>query len=123
MMMVMMRRRKKEDNNNNDNNNSISFVIIIIVSSTAAAAAATTTTITTTTTTTTTTTDRLVGLVLKASASREEDPGFESRLRREFSGVESDQWLKKIGTPVATLPSAWRYRVSTGTGWPGVSIL
>ena len=29
----------------------------------------------------------------------------------------------KIGTPVATLPGAWRYRVSTGTGWPGVSIL
>ena len=29
----------------------------------------------------------------------------------------------KIGTPVATLPGAWRYRVSAGTGWPGVSIL
>ena len=28
----------------------------------------------------------------------------------------------KIGTPVATLPGAWRYRVSTGTGRPGVSI-
>ena len=25
----------------------------------------------------------------------------------------------KIGTPVATLPGAWRYRVSAGTGWPG----
>ena len=25
--------------------------------------------------------------------------------------------------PVATLPGAWRYRVSAGTGWPGVSIL
>ena len=25
----------------------------------------------------------------------------------------------KIGFPVATLPGAWRYRVSTGTGWPG----
>ena len=30
--------------------------------------------------------DRLVGLVVKASASRAEDPGFESRLRREFFG-------------------------------------
>ena len=30
--------------------------------------------------------DRLVGLVIKASASRAEDPGFESRLRRDFSG-------------------------------------
>ena len=29
----------------------------------------------------------------------------------------------KIGTPVATLPGAWRYRVSAGTGLPGVSIL
>ena len=63
------------------------------------------------------------GLEVKASASRTEDPGFESRLRRDFSGVESYQWLKKSGTPVATLPGAWRYRVSAGTGWPGVSIL
>ena len=29
----------------------------------------------------------------------------------------------KIDTPVATLPRAWRYRVSAETGWPGVSIL
>ena len=28
----------------------------------------------------------------------------------------------KIGTPVATLPGAWRYRVSAGTGRPDVSI-
>ena len=35
--------------------------------------------------------DRLVGLVVKASASRAQDPGFESRLRREFFGVESYQ--------------------------------
>ena len=35
--------------------------------------------------------DRLVGLVVKASASRAEDPGFESRLRRDFSGIESYQ--------------------------------
>ena len=34
---------------------------------------------------------RLVGSVVKASASRAEDPGFESRLRRDFSGVESYQ--------------------------------
>ena len=33
--------------------------------------------------------DRLVGLVVKASASRAEGPGFESRLRRDFFGVES----------------------------------
>ena len=35
--------------------------------------------------------DRLVGLMVKASASRAEDPGFESRLRRDFFGVESYQ--------------------------------
>ena len=34
---------------------------------------------------------RLVGLMVKASASRAEDPGFESRLHRDFSGVESYQ--------------------------------
>ena len=33
------------------------------------------------------------------------DPGFESHLWRDFSEVESYQWL---GTPVATLPGAWR---------------
>ena len=36
----------------------------------------------------------LAGPVVKASASRAEDPGFESRLRRDFSGVESYQWLQ-----------------------------
>ena len=30
----------------------------------------------------------------KASASRAEDPGFKSRLRRDFFRVESYQWLK-----------------------------
>ena len=35
--------------------------------------------------------DRLVGLVVKASASRAEGPGFESRWRRDFFGVESYQ--------------------------------
>ena len=64
----------------------------------------------------------LDGVVVKASASRAEDPGFESHLRRDFSG-SSHTSDSRIGTPVATLPGAWRYRVSTGTGWPGVSIL
>ena len=66
--------------------------------------------------------DRLVGQVVKASASRVEGPGFESRLRRDFLGSSHTSDLN-IGTPVATLPGAWRYRVSTGTGRPGVSIL
>ena len=40
-----------------------------------------------------TATHHLAGIVVvvKASASREEDPGFESRLRRDFFGVESYQ--------------------------------
>ena len=59
--------------------------------------------------------DRLAGLVVKASASRAEDPGFESRLRRDISGSNHTSDLK-IGTPVTTLPGAWRYRVSTGSG-------
>ena len=65
--------------------------------------------------------DRLFGLVVMASASGAEDPGFQSCLRRDFSGSSHTSDLK-IGTPVATLPGAWHYRVSTGTGRPGVSI-
>ena len=91
---------------------------------------------TTTTTTTTTTTIvvvfvvvmnrgdcqqwyRLVGLVVKASASR---AGSNPASAGIFSGSSHTSDLK-IGTPVATLPGAWRYTVSTGTGRPGVSIL
>ena len=59
----------------------------------------------------------------KASASRAEDPGFKSRWRWDFFWGSSHTSDLKIGTPVATLPGAWRYRVSTGTGRPGVSIL
>ena len=35
--------------------------------------------------------NHLDGLVVKASTSTAEHPRFESRLRRDFSGVESDQ--------------------------------
>ena len=38
--------------------------------------------------------DHLVGLVVKASASRAEDPGFESRLRRDFSRSSHTSDLK-----------------------------
>ena len=64
---------------------------------------------------------RLVGQVVKASTPKTEGLEFESRLRRDFSGSSHNSDL--IGTPVATLPGAWRYRVSAGTGRPGVSIL
>ena len=65
---------------------------------------------------------RLVGLVVKASASGAEDLGFESRLRQDFSW-SSHTGDFEIGTPVATLPGAGHYRVSAGTGGPCVSIL
>ena len=66
--------------------------------------------------------DRLVAPMVKVSASGAEDPGFEFRLRRDFSGSSHTSDLK-TGTPVATLPGAWRYRVIARTGRPGVSIL
>ena len=58
----------------------------------------------------------------KASASRAEDPGFDPVCDGIFSG-SSHTSDSKIGTPVATLPGSWCYRVSAGTGRPGVSIL
>ena len=61
--------------------------------------------------------------MVKASASRAEDPGFELRLLRDFLRGSSHTSDLEIGTPVAILPGAWRYRVNAGTGWPGVSIL
>ena len=60
--------------------------------------------------------------MVKAATSGAEDPGFKSRLCWDFSRSSHNSDLK-IGTPVATLPGAWRYRVSAGTGRPGVSIL
>ena len=66
---------------------------------------------------------RLVGLVVRASASRAADPGFDSHLRRGDVFGSSHTRDVKIGTPMATLPGAWHYRVSAGNGCPGVSIL
>ena len=46
--------------------------------------------------------NRCVGLVVKASTSRAEDPGFNSRLRLgDFSRLNHNS---EIGTPMATLP-------------------
>ena len=64
----------------------------------------------------------LIGLVVKASALRAEGPGFESACAGIFPGSSHTSDFK-TGTPVATLPGAWRYRVSAGNGRPGVSIL
>ena len=49
-------------------------------------------------------------------------PGSNPACVRIFLGSSHTNDLK-IGTLVATLPGAWSYRVSTGTGRPGVSIL
>ena len=43
-------------------------------------------------------TSRLDGLVVKASTSGAEDPGIESRLRRDFSGSNHTSDLKIIGS-------------------------
>ena len=65
----------------------------------------------------------LAGLVVKASASRATDPGFDFRLCQGDSSESSHTGDLKVGTPVATLPGAWRDRSSAGTCLPGVSIL
>ena len=49
-------------------------------------------------------------------------PGSNPACAGIFSGSSHTSDLK-IDSPVATLPGAWRYRVSTGTGRPCVSIL
>ena len=67
--------------------------------------------------------DRLVGVVVRASVSRAEDPGFDSRLRRGDFSWSSHTSELQMSTPMAILTGAWRERVSAGTGWPGVSIL
>ena len=58
----------------------------------------------------------------KTSAPRAEDLGFDSRLRRGDYSESSHTSDLEIGTPVATLPGAWRYRVRAGTGLPCISI-
>ena len=68
-------------------------------------------------------THRLVGLVDKASTSRAEDPVFKSRFATVFFSGSSHISDFKIATPVATLSGAGRFRVSAGTGRPGISIL
>ena len=65
---------------------------------------------------------RLIDLVVKASASRAADLGFDSRpFLGNFSGL-SHTGDHKIGTPVATLSGVWQYRVSSGTGFSLVSV-
>ena len=65
---------------------------------------------------------RLFGLVVRRPLRERKVPGSNPACDWFFSGSSHTSDLN-IGTPVATLPGAWRYRVSTGTGRPGVSIL
>ena len=66
--------------------------------------------------------DRLIGLVVKASALRAENLGFNFRLHCGGFPRPSHTSDLNTGTQMATLPGAWRYRVSAGTGWSGVSV-
>ena len=66
--------------------------------------------------------DRLVGLVARRPPRERKAPGSNPACAGIFSWSSHTSDFK-IGTPGATLPGAWRYRVSTGTGRPGVSIL
>ena len=65
---------------------------------------------------------RLLGLVVRRPPQERKVPSSNPAGAGIFSG-SSHTSDSKIGTPVATLPGAWRYRVSAGTGWSGVSIL
>ena len=66
--------------------------------------------------------NRLVGLVVRRPPWEQKIPGSNPACAGIFSGL-SHTSDSKIGTPVATLPGAWHYRVSAGTGQPGISIL
>ena len=62
-------------------------------------------------------TDCLIGLVVRRPPREWKIPGSSPACAGIFSGSSHTSDLK-IGTPVATLPGAWRYRVSAGTGQP-----
>ena len=66
--------------------------------------------------------DHLVGLVVRRPPRERKIPGSNPASAGIFSGSSHTSDLK-IDTPVATLPGAWRYRVSAGIGRPGVSTL
>ena len=59
--------------------------------------------------------DHLVGLVVSRPPREWKIPGSNPACDGIFSGSSHSSDFK-IGTPVATLPCAWRYRVSAGTG-------
>ena len=64
----------------------------------------------------------LVGLVVRRPPRERRIPGSNPACAGIFSWSSHTSDLK-IGTPVANLLGAWCYRISAGTGRPGVSIL
>ena len=64
----------------------------------------------------------LAGLVVRHPPQEWKIPGSNPACNRIFMESSHTSDLK-IGSPVANLPGTWCYRVSTGTGRPGVSIL
>ena len=67
--------------------------------------------------------DLLVGPVVKASVSRAADRGSIPAFGVDFFPRSTHTSDVKTYHSVETLPGVWRYRLSVGTGWPGVSIL
>ena len=64
----------------------------------------------------------------RGDCSSDERLRMKRLVRRAVCGLGRFSWWSytsdlNIGTPVATLPGAWHYWVSAGTGGSGVSIL
>ena len=64
----------------------------------------------------------LIGLLVRHPPQERKTPGSNPVCAKIFPGSSHTSDFK-IGTPEATLPGAWRYRVSAATGQSGVSIL
>ena len=62
----------------------------------------------------------LLGLVVKASASRAEDLGLIPAFGVDRARGRVIPETKTIGTPVATLPGARRCKVNAETVWPSI---
>ena len=58
--------------------------------------------------------------MVKAPGLERKIPGSNPASAGIFPGSSHTSDLE-IGIPVRALSGAWRYRVSAGTGWPGVS--
>ena len=66
---------------------------------------------------------RLVGLVVKASASTVAVVGSSPAVAVHPLAGSRHATDSRTASPAPTLPGAWRFRVGAGTGWPGVRVL